>query len=43
LRQRLEGERQQIERVRGALARRIFVIPWQAIPPVGLAALRRLA
>ena len=43
LRQRLEGELRQIERVRGALAQRVFILPWQAIPPVGLAALRRLA
>ena len=43
LRQRLEGERRQIERVRGTLARRVFILPWQAKPPVGLPALRRLA
>lgn len=43
LRQRLEGERRQIDRVCGALAQRVFILPWQAIPPVGLAALRRLA
>lgn len=42
LRRRLEGEQRQIERVRGALARRVFVLPWQVTPPVGLAALRRL-
>ena len=42
LRQRLEGELRQIERIRDALAQRVFIIPWQAIPPVGLAALRRL-
>ena len=43
LRQRLQGERRQIERIRGALAQRVFILPWQATPPVGLAALRRLA
>jgi arsenite-transporting ATPase len=42
LRQRLEGELRQIERIRDALAQRVFILPWQAIPPVGLAALRRL-
>ena len=42
LRQRLNGEQRQIERVRGALARRLFVLPWQVTPPVGLDALRRL-
>ena len=42
LRQRLEGELRQIERIRDALAQRVFILPWQANPPVGLAALRRL-
>jgi arsenite-transporting ATPase len=42
LRQRLQGERRQIERIRGALAQRVFILRWQATPPVGLAALRRL-
>jgi len=39
---RLEGERAQIERVRSSLARPVFVLPWQAEPPVGLEALGRL-
>lgn len=43
LRRRLEGERVQIERVRSAIAKRIFVVPWQALPPIGLQALERLA
>jgi len=43
LRQRLVGERKQIERVRGSMAKRVFFLPWQAIPPVGLAALEELA
>ena len=43
LRQRLEGERRQIDRVCGTLAQRVFLLPWQASPPVGLSALRRLA
>ncbi|GAA0303535.1 arsenical pump-driving ATPase [Sphingomonas oligophenolica] len=43
LRQRLAGERKQIDRVRGAMAKRLFFVPWQATPPVGVAALERLA
>src|SRR5579859_576575 len=42
LRQRLEGELRQIERISDALSKRVFILPWQANPPVGLAALRRL-
>ena len=43
LRQRLLGERQQIDRVRESMARRLFFVPWQATPPIGLAALDALA
>jgi arsenite-transporting ATPase len=43
LRQRLIGERKQIERVRRSLAKKTFIIPWQATPPVGLPALKQLA
>ncbi|MEO0002680.1 MAG: arsenical pump-driving ATPase, partial [Pseudomonadota bacterium] len=39
---RLEGERRQIERVTGALARHVYVVPWVAEPPVGVPALSRL-
>ncbi|MGE0094501.1 MAG: arsenical pump-driving ATPase [Alphaproteobacteria bacterium] len=39
---RLAGERAQIARVKAGLARRLFLLPWQAEPPVGLAALKRL-
>jgi arsenite-transporting ATPase len=39
---RLAGERTQIARVKGRLARRLFLLPWQAEPPIGLAALKRL-
>lgn len=39
---RLEGERRQIERVTGGLARHSYVVPWLAEPPVGVAALTRL-
>ena len=43
LRQRLVGERRQIERVRGSMAKNLFFVPWQANPPVGLTALQELA
>lgn len=43
LRQRCLGEQQQINRVRGSLARRLFFVPWQAKPPVGIPALEQLA
>lgn len=42
LRQRLIGERKQIERVEGSLARKTFIVPWQPIPPIGLPALKQL-
>jgi arsenite-transporting ATPase len=40
---RLLGEQKQIDRVRGAMATRVFFLPWQANPQVGLAALQELA
>jgi arsenite-transporting ATPase len=43
LRQRLLGERKQIDRVSGLMAKRLFFVPWQATPPVGLPALEELA
>ncbi|MFA5963396.1 MAG: arsenical pump-driving ATPase [Sphingomonas sp.] len=43
LRRRLEGERKQIDRVRGTMTDRLFFVPWQATPPVGVRALERLA
>ena len=43
LRQRLRGEQKQIDRVRGSMAKRVFFLPWQATPPVGLPALQELA
>jgi len=43
LRQRLLGEREQIDRVRRSVANRVFFVPWQATPPIGLTALRELA
>ena len=33
---RLDREKVQIARVVGGLARRAFVVPWQAVPPVGV-------
>ena len=43
LRQRLVGERKQIDRVRLLMAKNAFFVPWQATPPVGLPALQELA
>jgi arsenite-transporting ATPase len=43
LRQRLLGERKQIDRVRKSMANRVFFVPWQATPPIGLPALQKLA
>jgi len=42
LRQRMQAEAAQIARVRGGLARRSFLLPWQPEPPIGLHALRQL-
>lgn len=42
LRQRLRGERQQIDRVRNGLAKRLYFLGWQSRPPVGLPALQAL-
>lgn len=39
---RLVGEQEQIARVERGLARRLYLLPWQSDPPVGLAALTRL-
>ncbi len=39
---RLAGELQQIHRIQPALTKKLFVIPFQPEPPVGVAALRRL-
>lgn len=43
LRQRLLGERKQIDRICGSMAKKVFFVPWQATPPVGLAALQELS
>ncbi|GAB3185190.1 arsenical pump-driving ATPase [Hydrogenophaga aquatica] len=43
LQARLAGEARQIERIQqGRLARQLFVLPWQAQPPVGISALQSL-
>lgn len=39
---RLAGEQAQIARVERGLARRLYLLPWQSDPPVGLAALTKL-
>lgn len=39
---RVPGELAQTERVRKGLARRVFVLPWQATPPVGIESLSSL-
>lgn len=41
-RRRMAGEAAQIARVRDSLARRTYLLPWQAEAPIGVAALRRL-
>jgi arsenite-transporting ATPase len=43
LRARLLGEARQIERIRSGLAKKLFVIPWQARPLVGVRSLKALA
>jgi arsenite-transporting ATPase len=43
LQKRLMGERKQIDRVRGTMAKRLFFVPWQASPPIGVPALQELA
>ena len=42
LRTRLAGERKQIERLHAGMARRLFALPWLAVPPIGLAELSKL-
>ena len=39
---RVAGEQTQIQRVRDGLTKRIFVVPWQITPPVGVAELSKL-
>ena len=42
LQARLAGERRQIERLSAGLARRLYALPWLAVPPIGLGELSRL-
>jgi arsenite-transporting ATPase len=39
---RLVGERKQIERMAGGLAKRMFSLPWLTVPPIGFAELSKL-
>ena len=39
---RLAGESRQIDRLSAGLARRLFALPWLAVPPVGLGPLSQL-
>lgn len=39
---RLAGERQQLRRVADQLAKRTYMVPWRAVPPIGVRALRQL-
>lgn len=39
---RLAGERRQMERMHAGLAKRLFVLPWLTVPPIGFAALSGL-
>ena len=43
LQARLVGEQQQAARIANGLAQRTYVLPWLAMPPVGVAALGQLA
>lgn len=42
LQARLAGERKQIERLSAGLARRLYALPWLAVPPVGVGELSKL-
>jgi arsenite-transporting ATPase len=39
---RLEGEIRQVQRIENGLAKRTYVLPWLAQPPIGLQALSKL-
>ena len=43
LQMRLRNEQKQIDRVRSLMANRLFFVPWQVAPPVGVQALEQLA
>jgi hypothetical protein len=39
----MAGEDAQVRRLRSGLARRLYLLPWQSRPPVGVEALRALS
>ncbi len=39
---RMSSEKKQVERLKSGLAKKIFVLPWQATPPIGINELRKL-
>lgn len=39
---RMRSEQKQFERVRSGLAKKIFVLPWQVTPPIGISELSKL-
>lgn len=39
---RMKSEQKQFERVKSGLAKKIFVLPWQATPPIGISELSKL-
>ena len=39
---RINSEQKQVDRVKSGLAKKIFVLPWQATPPVGINELSKL-
>lgn len=43
LQARATGEYAQLDRISRGLAKRLFLLPWQAMPPVGIAALTEIA
>jgi arsenite/tail-anchored protein-transporting ATPase len=42
LQARLAGERQQVERMVTGMAKRLYALPWLAVPPIGLGELAKL-
>lgn len=42
LAERMKGELRQIERIQNGLASKIFILPWQSTPPIGINALSKL-
>lgn len=42
LKARMQGEQKQIERIENGIASKIFILPWQASPPIGISELKKL-